>query len=53
MKKPNNNANVLHLEYLDLPLTIIFKGKDSQRKEYVLKTNKEKVVIFLNKKEAQ
>jgi hypothetical protein len=53
MKKPNRKTDTLYLEHQDLPMTIIFKGKDGQNKEYVLKTNKEKAVTFLNKKEVQ
>ncbi len=34
----------------ELPLFIEYKGK-KETKEYVLKTNKDKTVIFLNKKE--
>ncbi len=34
----------------ELPLFIKFKG-NKETKEYVLKTNKDKTVIFLNKKE--
>ncbi len=34
----------------ELPLFIKYKG-NKETKEYVLKTNKDKTVIFLNKKE--
>ncbi len=41
---------IIKLRKDELPLFIKYKG-NKETKEYVLKTNKDKTVIFLNKKE--
>jgi hypothetical protein len=42
---------LLQIEHKMLPLRIIFKGKDGKYREYILKTNNDGTVIFLNKRE--
>ena len=41
----------LIINFNDLPITILFKTKEGETKEYVLKTNNKQDKLMLNKKE--
>jgi hypothetical protein len=49
MQRKKYKENI-EIDYRELPLLVKFKGRQCEKK-YILKTNKEKSGIFLNKKE--
>ena len=43
------NNRVIVLDYLQVPLTIIFKGLSGEKREYKIKPSADKCGILLNK----